>query len=104
MMQGRNHPASVMLGRVESVEDPDGLARVEVRFPMHVSDDDNASLVWAPVATAFAGSDYGAFLLPGVGDVVVPCLVGVFLFCVVVGGGGGGGGWVGGGGGGGVFV
>lgn len=71
MMHGSHNQASVMLGRVESVEDPDGLARVEVRFPLHAADVENASLAWAPVATAFAGSDYGAFLLPGIGDVVV---------------------------------
>lgn len=71
MRQASNPASSVMLGRVESVEDPDGLARVEVRFPLHATDDDNASQAWAPVATAFAGSEYGAFLLPGIGDVVV---------------------------------
>lgn len=62
---------ALMLGRVESVQDPEGLSRVEVSFPLHADDDAMKSTAWAPVATAFAGADHGAFLLPGRGDVVV---------------------------------
>lgn len=74
------HPSalagSVVLGRVQAVTDPDNLARVEVRFPLHVDEESNASTAWAPVATSFAGDNHGAFMLPGVGDVVVLSFVG----------------------------
>jgi uncharacterized protein involved in type VI secretion and phage assembly len=65
------HRGALVLGRVASVADPEGLSRVEVAWPLHADDDTMQATAWAPVATAFAGTDHGAFLLPGVGDVVV---------------------------------
>lgn len=62
---------ALILGRVQNVQDPEGIARVEVSYPLHADDDGMQSTAWAPVATAFAGADHGAFLLPNVDDVVV---------------------------------
>ena len=61
----------LVLARVESVADPEGMGRVEVNFPLHLVEDTMRARVWAPVATGFAGPGHGAFLLPGIGDVVV---------------------------------
>ena len=59
------------LGRVISVEDPEDLARVQVRLmstPEGVGDADAA--LWARVAVPIAGGGRGAFLLPDVDDEV----------------------------------
>lgn len=65
------HRGALVLGRVESVEDREGLARVEVSFPLHADDDRMKSTAWAPVALPFAGANYGALTIPNVHDIVV---------------------------------
>lgn len=65
------HAGGLVLGRVEQVADDQGMGRVEVSYPLHTAGDMAKTLVWAPVAQPFAGAGYGAFLLPGTGDVVV---------------------------------
>lgn len=67
---GRAH-----LGRVESVDDPDGLARVQVTLLACDRVDGQDGPVWARVAVPFAGGDRGAFLLPDVGDEVLVVFV-----------------------------
>jgi len=61
--------ATAQLAVVISVRDPDGKGRVQVR--LHGADPDGEALLWARVAVPFAGSNYGAFLLPGVDEEVV---------------------------------
>jgi uncharacterized protein involved in type VI secretion and phage assembly len=70
--------AALELGEVVSVNDPEGLNRVQVRFLSRgpaAGDADNPdggdSLAWALVATGFAGDGNGAFLIPDVGSRVV---------------------------------
>lgn len=76
--------SSAHLAVVTSVEDPDRKGRVQVR--LHGTDPDGSALVWARVAVAFAGANYGAFMLPDKdeevlvvfcgGDVRYPVVVG----------------------------
>lgn len=68
----------IELGEVVSVDDPEGLSRVEVRFLSRgpVADDrsnvdGDDSTAWALVAVPYAGDSYGAFLIPDVGERVV---------------------------------
>jgi uncharacterized protein involved in type VI secretion and phage assembly len=61
--------ATAQLAVVISVQDPQGKGRVQVR--LHGADPDGEALLWARVAVPFAGSNYGAFLLPGVEEEVV---------------------------------
>lgn len=64
------------LGRVVSVDDPEQLARVQVRLvstPDTAGDADSA--LWARVAVPFAGDGRGAFFLPDVGDEVAVTFV-----------------------------
>jgi len=61
--------ASAQLAVVKSVQDPDRKGRVQIQ--LHAADPDGEALLWARVAVPFAGSNYGAFLLPGVGEEVV---------------------------------
>jgi len=74
------------LAKVISVQDPDGLNRVQVRiFNMDGNTDQDAPL-WARVAMPFAGASKGAFLFPDVGDeVLVVFLSGDARFPVVIG-------------------
>ncbi|MEP4194665.1 MAG: phage baseplate assembly protein V [Aliishimia sp.] len=67
------HPSQggVILGRVVNVQDPEGLSRVEILFPLNADADSSGSTAWAPVSVPFAGADYGAFMIPNVDDVVV---------------------------------
>ena len=60
--------AGVVVGIVTQNDDPDGLARVKVRFPW--LSDDNSSR-WARITTAMAGPELGAYVLPEVGDEVL---------------------------------
>lgn len=55
----------VVIGLVTSVDDPDGLGRIQVEFPWLA---DNPVSNWARVATALAGPELGAFFQPEVGD------------------------------------
>ncbi len=63
------------LAEVVSVEDPDGLGRVEVRFLHADGITGHDGPVWARVAVPFAGGGRGAFLLPDVGDEVLIAFV-----------------------------
>lgn len=87
-------PTSVLeLGEVVSVEDEEGLNRVQIRFLSRGPTSDDAgnadghdSKPWALVATGFAGDRSGAFLIPDVGTrVVVSCLNGDPRYPVVLG-------------------
>lgn len=64
----RGRISSVMIGIVTDNQDPQGLARVRVRFP-GLSDDEIGH--WARVATLMAGADRGTFFLPEVDDEVL---------------------------------
>jgi uncharacterized protein involved in type VI secretion and phage assembly len=70
-------------GIVKSLLDPAFLGRVQVSFPWL---DSSVNSAWAPVATAWAGSNRGSYLLPEVDDeVVVGFLHGDLKHPVVVG-------------------
>jgi uncharacterized protein involved in type VI secretion and phage assembly len=58
----------VVTAKVTDKEDPKGLGRVKVTYPHRDSDDEST---WARVATEMAGSGYGTFFLPEVGDEVL---------------------------------
>lgn len=58
------------LAEVISLDDPEGLSRVQVRLLNFDGVDGHDGPVWARVACPFAGNDRGAFLLPDVGDEV----------------------------------
>jgi uncharacterized protein involved in type VI secretion and phage assembly len=73
------------LARVVSVQDPEKLARVQVR--LLGPDADGEALIWARVAVPFAGPNRGAFLIPDVDDeVLVMFVAGDQRSPVVVGG------------------
>lgn len=61
--------SSAHLAIVTSVDDPDRKGRVQVR--LHGTDPDGEALMWARVAVAFAGANYGAFMLPDKDEEVV---------------------------------
>jgi uncharacterized protein involved in type VI secretion and phage assembly len=63
-------PAS-HLAEVVSVNDPERLARVQIRLLSYDGFDDQDGPLWARVAVPFAGASRGAFMLPDVGDEVV---------------------------------
>lgn len=58
----------VVSGIVKSVDDPDGLGRIELKFP---SIDDSISSYWARVAAPLAGAQRGAFFMPELEDEVL---------------------------------
>jgi uncharacterized protein involved in type VI secretion and phage assembly len=58
----------VTIGVVTNAKDPEKLGRIKVKFPW-LSDGDESD--WARVLTAMAGSQYGLFMLPEVGDEVL---------------------------------
>lgn len=62
------------LAVVKSVQDPQSMGRVQIQ--LYGADPDGAALVWARVSTPFAGDNYGAFLIPNVGDEVMVLFVG----------------------------
>lgn len=75
------------LAEVVSLDDPESLARVQVRLLNFDGVTDQDGPVWARVACPFAGLDRGAFLIPDVGDEVFVVFVnGDSRFPVVVGG------------------
>ena len=75
------------LAEVVDVQDPDGLARVQVRLLSYDALTNQDAPVWARVAVPFAGSKRGAFMLPDVGDeVLVSFINGDARLPVVVGG------------------
>jgi uncharacterized protein involved in type VI secretion and phage assembly len=57
------------LAKVTSVDDPDSKGRVQVQ--LHGPDPDGEAKLWARVAVGFAGSNYGAFFIPGKDEEVV---------------------------------
>jgi uncharacterized protein involved in type VI secretion and phage assembly len=59
------------LAEVVSVQDPDGLARVQIRLLAFDGVADHNAPVWARVAVPFAGNNRGSFFLPEVGDEVL---------------------------------
>jgi uncharacterized protein involved in type VI secretion and phage assembly len=61
-------PAGLVLGKVQSVDDPNGWGRVQVQFPWL---DGNAVSNWAPIASLMGGKDYGTWFIPEVGDEAV---------------------------------
>ena len=63
--------SQVSLAEVVSVEDPDGLGRVEVRLLGKQEQDNQTATLWARVAVPFAGDNRGAFFIPDVGDEVL---------------------------------
>jgi len=58
----------VVAGIVSNNQDPDGLARVKIKFPW-LSDDNETD--WVRIATLMAGAERGSFFLPEVGDEVL---------------------------------
>ena len=75
------------LAEVVSVNDPDGLARVQVRLHNFDGVTGHDAPLWARVAVPFAGGSRGAFFLPSVGDeVLVTLLNGDPRFPIVIGG------------------
>jgi uncharacterized protein involved in type VI secretion and phage assembly len=77
----------VYLAEVASLDDPEQLARVQVRVFNFDGVADHDGPVWARVATAFAGNDRGAFLIPDVGDEVLVSFVnGDSRYPIVLGG------------------
>lgn len=61
----------VQLATVTSVNDPDGLNRVEVQLLSHSESPQQEGVLWARVATPCAGPNKGAFFIPDVGDEVL---------------------------------
>jgi uncharacterized protein involved in type VI secretion and phage assembly len=57
------------LAVVTSIQDPESKGRVQIQ--VYASDPDGTALVWARVAVGFAGTNYGAFFLPDVGEEVL---------------------------------
>ncbi|MDF2235423.1 phage baseplate assembly protein V [Albimonas sp. CAU 1670] len=74
--------AQPRLAQVVSVDDPEGLARVQVR--LLGADPDGGAESWARVAVPFAGNDRGAFLIPDVGDEVLVVFAGGDLRAPIV--------------------
>jgi uncharacterized protein involved in type VI secretion and phage assembly len=63
---GRGAPLTI--GVVASLEDPDGMNRVQVRLPWRGETGDG---VWARLATLDAGDGFGTVFVPGVGQEVL---------------------------------
>ena len=63
------------LGRVVSLNDPDGRNRVQVKLLAFDDVAQQDSLLWARVVSPFAGDDRGLFALPDVDDEVFVVLV-----------------------------
>jgi len=79
--------SAAYLAKVVSVQDPDNLARVQVRLLSFDGVGQQDGPVWARVALPFAGDSRGAFMLPDVDDEVLVAFVnGDSRFPVVVGG------------------
>ena len=75
------------LAEVIDLSDPDNLARVKIRLLNFDGVDGHDGPVWARVASAFAGNNRGAFLIPDVGDEVLVTFVnGDPRYPIVIGG------------------
>ena len=78
---------SCHLAEVVSVDDPERLARVQVRLLGFDGVGEQDAPVWARVASPFAGKERGGFFIPDTGDEVLVVFVGGDpRFPVVVGG------------------
>lgn len=66
--------AATQIARVVSVRDPLGKGRVQVQ--LLAADPAGDAPIWARVATAFAGNDYGMHAVPDVGEEVLVVFVG----------------------------
>lgn len=76
----------LFLGVVESTEDPDRMARVQVRLLGFDGVGQQDAPIWARVAVPFAGASRGAFMIPSQGDeVAVQFVGGDVRFPIVVG-------------------
>ena len=63
-----NKPSGgIVIGKVTEVKDPQGNARIKVRYP-HMGD---VTTEWSAVASIMAGGDRGCFFMPEVDDEVV---------------------------------
>ena len=65
----------LQLAIVISVNDPEKLNRIEIELLSHTGLPRQEGMLWARVATPFAGANKGAFFLPDVGDEVVVSFV-----------------------------
>jgi uncharacterized protein involved in type VI secretion and phage assembly len=75
------------LAEVVDLDDPESLARVQVRLLSFDGVDDHDGPVWARVALPFAGDNRGTFFIPDVGDEVLVTFVnGDPRFPIVIGG------------------
>lgn len=63
------------LAEVVSVDDPEGLSRVQIRLLAYDGVEGQDGPIWARVAVPFAGGDRGAFFIPDVGDEVLVTFV-----------------------------
>ncbi len=66
---------SCYLAKVVSVQDPENLARIQVRLFNFDDVEEQDGPVWARVAAPFAGADRGAFFIPDVDDEVLVAFV-----------------------------
>src|SRR5688500_555706 len=57
--------SGVVIGLVQSVDDPNGLGRVRLTFPRM---GENVKSAWAPISAAKAGKDRGSWWMPELGD------------------------------------
>ena len=60
--------SGVVVGRVTSVNDPDGEGKIEVEFPWMGGQNRHH---WAPAATLMSGGGRGSWFMPEVGDEVL---------------------------------
>jgi len=75
------------LARVVSLDDPEGLNRVQVRLIAFDGISDQDAPLWARVVAPFAGQDRGAFFMPDVDDEVLVLFTnGDTRFPLVIGG------------------
>jgi uncharacterized protein involved in type VI secretion and phage assembly len=75
------------LAEVTDLNDPDSLARVQVRLLSYDGVDGHDGPIWARIALPFAGADRGTYFMPDVGDEVLVTFVnGDPRYPVVIGG------------------
>jgi uncharacterized protein involved in type VI secretion and phage assembly len=63
------------LAQVVDVNDPEDLARVQIRLLAFDGSEEQDAALWARVAAPFAGDNRGAFFIPDVGDEVLVSFV-----------------------------
>jgi uncharacterized protein involved in type VI secretion and phage assembly len=66
--EGLRTITGVAVAIVTDNEDPEGMGRVRITFPFRDTDDESS---WARVATEMAGSGFGTWFLPEVGEEVL---------------------------------